>query len=288
MVQKTPIPLKETGMALYSIDVVAQLCGVNPVTLRSWQRHGLLKPQQGEDGKRRYSDSDLSRAHIILHWVSRGVPLTQIRAILTGDAKQVSQGWQAQQEALLYHLEHHQTAKLRHLLWRYGREIPSENLVNDILRPLRLFLSSGRQSALLQQRAMLDVAIMEYASFAMHTARKRPGAPVLLLAWQVKDSLELWLEAIRLVSEGLRVELLPYPLPEPELERYQVENFFIWSDKPLTVAQQVQFDAWLAKGLAVMLVGAAATSVLMAPANALVLPAENDNEIQDNVTDLPA
>ncbi|WP_241506089.1 MULTISPECIES: MerR family transcriptional regulator [Yersiniaceae] len=275
-------------MALYSIDVVAQLCGVNPVTLRSWQRHGLLKPLQGEDGKRRYSDSDLSRAHIILHWVSRGVPLTQIRAILTGDAKQVSQGWQAQQEALLYHLEHHQTAKLRHLLWRYGREIPSENLVNDILRPLRLFLSSGRQSALLQQRAMLDVAIMEYASFAMHTARKRPGAPVLLLAWQVKDSLELWLEAIRLVSEGLRVELLPYPLPEPELERYQAENFFIWSDKPLTVAQQVQFDAWLAKGLAVMLVGAAATSVLMAPANALVLPAENDNEIQDNVTDLPA
>ncbi|MDU6409670.1 MAG: MerR family transcriptional regulator [Yersiniaceae bacterium] len=281
-------------MALYSIDVVAQLCGVNPVTLRSWQRHGLLKPQRDADGKRSYSDSDISRAHIILHWVSRGVPLTQIRAILSGDAKQVSQGWQAQQEALLYHLEHHETAKLRHLLWRYGREVPSENLVNDILRPLRLFLGSGRQAALLQQRAMLDVAIMEYASFTMHTARKRPGAPVLLLAWQAKDSLELWLEAIRLVSEGLRVELLPYPLPQPELERYQVENFFIWSDKALTLLQQLQFEAWLAKGLAVMLIGPAAKTVFMAPVETPPVPAaENDGDIPrddagDDAVSLPA
>lgn len=281
-------------MALYSIDVVAQLCGVNPVTLRSWQRHGLLKPQRDADGKRSYSDSDISRAHIILHWVSRGVPLTQIRAILSGDAKQVSQGWQAQQEALLYHLEHHETAKLRHLLWRYGREVPSENLVNDILRPLRLFLGSGRQAALLQQRAMLDVAIMEYASFTMHTARKRPGAPVLLLAWQAKDSLELWLEAIRLASEGLRVELLPYPLPQPELERYQVENFFIWSDKALTLLQQLQFEAWLAKGLAVMLIGPAAKTVFMAPVETPPVPAaENDGDIPrddagDDAVSLPA
>lgn len=281
-------------MALYSIDVVAQLCGVNPVTLRSWQRHGLLKPQRDADGKRSYSDSDISRAHIILHWVSRGVPLTQIRAILSGDAKQVSQGWQAQQEALLYHLEHHESAKLRHLLWRYGREVPSENLVNDILRPLRLFLGSGRQAALLQQRAMLDVAIMEYASFTMHTARKRPGAPVLLLAWQAKDSLELWLEAIRLVSEGLRVELLPYPLPQPELERYQVENFFIWSDKALTLLQQLQFEAWLAKGLAVMLIGPAAKTVFMAPVETPPVPAaENDGDIPrddagDDAVPLPA
>lgn len=281
-------------MALYSIDVVAQLCGVNPVTLRSWQRHGLLKPQRDADGKRSYSDSDISRAHIILHWVSRGVPLTQIRAILSGDAKQVSQGWQAQQEALLYHLEHHETARLRHLLWRYGREVPSENLVNDILRPLRLFLGSGRQAALLQQRAMLDVAIMEYASFSMHTARKRPGAPVLLLAWQAKDSLELWLEAIRLVSEGLRVELLPYPLPQPELERYQVENFFIWSDKALTLVQQLQFEAWLAKGLAVMLIGPAAKTVFMAPPETPPVPAaENDGDIlpddnEGDVVPLPA
>lgn len=279
-------------MAVYSIDVVAQLCGVNPVTLRSWQRHGLLNPRRDEGGQRTYTDGDIARAHMILHWVSRGVPLTQMRAVLSGDARQVSQGWQAQQEALLYHLEKHQTAKLRHLVWRYGREVPAENLVNDILRPLRLFLGASRRPALMQQCAMLDVAVIEYASFSMNGARKRAGAPVLLLAWQMKDNLELWLEAMRLVSEGLRVELLPYALAEPELERYEhVEQFFVWSDKPLDAVRQAQYNGWLEQGMAVTLVGGAANTVWLAPANSSVneplptadsvLPEGNDDELAD-------
>ncbi len=34
-------------MAFYSIGEVAERCGINPVTLRAWQRrrYGLLKPQ---------------------------------------------------------------------------------------------------------------------------------------------------------------------------------------------------------------------------------------------------
>lgn len=34
-------------MAFYSIGEVAERCGINPVTLRAWQRrYGLLKPQR--------------------------------------------------------------------------------------------------------------------------------------------------------------------------------------------------------------------------------------------------
>lgn len=36
-------------MAYYSIGEVAERCGINPVTLRAWQRrYGLLKPQRSE------------------------------------------------------------------------------------------------------------------------------------------------------------------------------------------------------------------------------------------------
>ena len=36
-------------MAYYSIGDVAERCGINPVTLRAWQRrYGLLKPQRSE------------------------------------------------------------------------------------------------------------------------------------------------------------------------------------------------------------------------------------------------
>ncbi len=38
-------------MAFYSIGEVAERCGINPVTLRAWQRrYGLLKPQRSEAG----------------------------------------------------------------------------------------------------------------------------------------------------------------------------------------------------------------------------------------------
>ena len=40
-------------MAYYSIGDVAERCGINPVTLRAWQRrYGLLKPQRSEGGRR--------------------------------------------------------------------------------------------------------------------------------------------------------------------------------------------------------------------------------------------
>ena len=47
-------------MAFYSIGEVAERCGINPVTLRAWQRrYGLLKPQRSEGGHRQFDEEDM-------------------------------------------------------------------------------------------------------------------------------------------------------------------------------------------------------------------------------------
>ena len=47
-------------MAFYSIGEVAERCGINPVTLRAWQRrYGLLKPQRSEGGHRQFDEEDI-------------------------------------------------------------------------------------------------------------------------------------------------------------------------------------------------------------------------------------
>ena len=53
-------------MAYYSIGDVAERCGINPVTLRAWQRrYGLLKPQRSEGGHRLFDEEDkIGRAHV--------------------------------------------------------------------------------------------------------------------------------------------------------------------------------------------------------------------------------
>ena len=49
-------------MAYYSIGEVAERCGINPVTLRAWQRrYGLLKPQRSEGGHRQFDEEDVQR-----------------------------------------------------------------------------------------------------------------------------------------------------------------------------------------------------------------------------------
>ena len=49
-------------MTLYSIGDVAERCGINPVTLRAWQRrYGLLKPQRPEDGHRLFVEDYIQR-----------------------------------------------------------------------------------------------------------------------------------------------------------------------------------------------------------------------------------
>ena len=49
-------------MALYTIGEVAQLCDINPVTLRAWQRrYELIKPQRTDGGHRLFNDNEIER-----------------------------------------------------------------------------------------------------------------------------------------------------------------------------------------------------------------------------------
>ncbi len=242
-------------MATYDIDTIAQLCGVHPITLRTWQRHGLLKPHRTPQGQRFYSDDDLAQIHVILDWVNRGVPLGQIRSRIHGEMSECPNGWKEIQAEILTLLDYSDTSKLRRVIWRCGREYPSANLVNDVLRPLRRFLASSKHPLMKQQLGLLDSTIIEYTAFILNSSRKKGLASVLMLPMHIRDPLEIWLEAMSLAGEGLRVEVISAAIAEPDLSRFKMEHYVIWSDKPLNERQQALFHGWEAKGLPVMLVG---------------------------------
>ncbi|MGV8926929.1 MAG: MerR family transcriptional regulator [Ewingella sp.] len=242
-------------MTTYDIDTTAQLCGVHPITLRTWQRHGLLKPHRTPQGQRFYSDDDLARIHVILDWVNRGVPLSQIQSRIQGEAAECPNGWREIQAEILTLLDHCNTNTLRRLIWRCGREYPSANLVNDVLRPLRRFLASSKHPLMKQQLGLLDSTLIEYTAFILGTSRKKGLATVLLVAMHIRDPLDMWLEAMLLAGEGLRIELIAATIAEPDLSRFKMEHYVIWSDRRLNERQQALFQGWEAEGLPVMLVG---------------------------------
>ncbi|HTN35011.1 MAG TPA: MerR family transcriptional regulator [Marinobacter sp.] len=87
----------------YPIREVARLTGINPVTLRAWQRrYGLIKPARTEKGHRLYSDDDIALIRQILHWLEQGVSIGQVKGLLDQPRVEVvGSNWEQAQAQLL-------------------------------------------------------------------------------------------------------------------------------------------------------------------------------------------
>lgn len=89
--------------AVYVISVAAELTGLHPQTLRTYERMGLITPGRTGGGGRRYSHRDLELLRQIADLTSTGIGLEGVKRILDLDNR-VS-ALQAVNEELLAELE---------------------------------------------------------------------------------------------------------------------------------------------------------------------------------------
>jgi len=69
-------------MPVYPIRTVVRLTGVNPRTLRGWERqNGLLSPARTEGGHRLFSEEDVERIRQIKGLLDRGMSLKGIQQL---------------------------------------------------------------------------------------------------------------------------------------------------------------------------------------------------------------
>jgi DNA-binding transcriptional MerR regulator len=74
--------LARSARGVYGISVASELSGIDPQTLRLYERRGLLTPGRTDGGTRRYSDDDLDRLARISDLVSQGINIAGIAQIL--------------------------------------------------------------------------------------------------------------------------------------------------------------------------------------------------------------
>lgn len=238
-------------MALYSIGDVAERCGINPVTLRAWQRrYGLLKPQRTEGGHRQFDDEDIQRIEEIKRWIESGVPVGKVKALLEGENVNKDDGIVALQEELLSILRLVRPAKLRVKIASLGREVPVETLIDHVYVPVRQRLGLD-QSTARTLSSFLDGALIDYIAFCMTGARKKAGKDALLIGWGISDRTRLWLEAWRLTQQGWRIDLLTEPLELPRPELFPGQQLFVYTGKTLTKRQQEQLACWQQQGFSI-------------------------------------
>jgi DNA-binding transcriptional MerR regulator len=77
----------EPEEARWTIGGFCELTGLNPVTLRAWERrHGLLEPHRSPGGHRLYGPADVERVRRIRELLGRGARIGQVPRLLSSDA----------------------------------------------------------------------------------------------------------------------------------------------------------------------------------------------------------
>ncbi|PYB80925.1 helix-turn-helix-type transcriptional regulator [Pseudomonas sp. LB-090624] len=200
-------------------DVVT-LTGINPVTLRAWERrHGLIRPQRTDGGHRLYTAEDVQRIRDILHWTANGLPISKVGERLAGQRKAPVQSglafadWRA---AVLRATKAFDGQALDVLHGQLFTLLPKATVLREVLMPAWLELASGRAFGQRSQWLFFDTFLRARLLLRLHM--NQADAPrVLLAGTEGHAELQLLCTGLLLSSEQQRIDVLGCAQPLAEL-----------------------------------------------------------------------
>ena len=210
---------------LLPIGELARRTGVNPVTLRAWERrYGLLKPQRTAKGHRLYPLEQVARVEAILGWLQRGASVGQVRELLDKPSSTPPKGdRQARQlqliEAIADLSQHALDQQLNQAMALY----PAVTLCEQLLLPLLDLLDLRWRNyfnARLEQVFFHSWLRSKLGARVYHDNQFLQG-PAVLLAEDTEHAFSpvLWLCAWLFTSNGFPVEVFEHAVAGPQLQR---------------------------------------------------------------------
>ncbi len=153
---------------MYPIREVSQKTGVNPVTLRAWQRrYGLIKPARTESGHRLYTEQDIETIHQVLSWLEKGVSIGQVKSLLqTPVAESAGSNWEKINIELIDLAQQLHLGALESRLRELSKLYPVDLLLAHVIRPwlIRLAQLERPDHEIIEQscRALLQQSLIQW------------------------------------------------------------------------------------------------------------------------------
>lgn len=215
------------GQEWFPIREVARLTGVNPVTLRAWERrYGLVQPIRTESGHRLYSQANIDEVRLILGWIERGVPVGKVERILSRRAVAMPQAaapsdcshWQGRVIAAVRGFDQ---AALEHVYGQVFATCPLIRVFQDVFMPVWLQLLGERgRFGQLSEWLMLDDFLRARTLQRLHSHSGLSGQQARVLVSAVPGQcreLELLVAGLMLLGNGVQIRILPFGQPVEEL-----------------------------------------------------------------------
>lgn len=207
------------------IREVSKITGVNSVTLRAWERrYGLVKPLRTDKGHRLYRSEDIERIQEIQSWLTQGLAISKIKALL--ESPQPPQHpepgagglWREFEPPMRRALETLNRRALDQLLGQLISLYPAELMVDQLLEPLLTELSGEQYYGAATKLNLLETALREYFCSALFRQRQKARGPRILLTQlpETQPDLLAMIFSYALAVNDYRVDYLS-AVPEAEL-----------------------------------------------------------------------
>jgi DNA-binding transcriptional MerR regulator len=216
---------------LFPIREVSRITGINPVTLRAWERrYGLIQPTRTDSGHRLYSQTDIDEVRSILGWIERGVAVSKVGKILARthnvriqasalESDVLPGDWAQWQRQIKQAVSSFDEQRLEQLYGRVFASYPMAVVFEDVFLPVwrELLLHQdqyGQTSEWLFLDSFLRARTLQRLQFANDFAAHK----VILVAvpGQCRE-LELWVAALLMGSDDLGIQVLALGQPLEEL-----------------------------------------------------------------------
>jgi DNA-binding transcriptional MerR regulator len=224
---RTKRPQPAATAELFPIRTVSDLTGVNPVTLRAWERrHGLIAPVRTPSGHRLYGHEHIESIHRILGLLKRGLPISQVARALAAPARgsrtvgETSQ-WHELRERLVAAAARFDESELDRAytsaLALHPVEIVTDQLLLPVLRELGRRWENDEGSV--AEEHFFSVYVRNKLGARFHHRTRNDRGPRILAACLPGEQHEIGLLVFALAAHerGLRILLLAAQTPLEEL-----------------------------------------------------------------------
>lgn len=204
----------------YPIREFARLTGVNPITLRAWERrYGIIQPHRTEKGHRYYTDAHVEQVNSILYWLDQGYPIRQVKLLLKNAAVQYTDeddNWQSQQANLLQAAQSLNPIRLEEL-WNQGlSNYPMAVYYQHCILPVVQKLRQAQEHPLVLQ--IFVYSLKRKLQCLIHQQQKHNQGDTLLLATNHETSeLDVLAIAYALGAAAFRVDYFGHQLSTADL-----------------------------------------------------------------------